>query len=130
MLDSAVESEIFKRLNDIDPSEYGSNDADDSAVIAEIQELERQLAEWEVEARSRRVSARMFGQMEKELLTQMESLRAKIEAPSELELDRAQWPELTMAERRHIVRSLFEVVVAKLAKRVRALPGDVQITPL
>lgn len=130
MLDKAVEAEIFKRLSDIDPSDYESDDADDSAVMAEIEELERQLAEWEAEARARRVSARMFGQMERELTTQIQALRGKIEAPSELELDPAQWPDLTMAERRHIVRALFEVVVLKLAKRVRALPGDVEITPI
>lgn len=130
MLDKAVEAEIFKRLSDIDPSDYESEDADDSAVMAEIEELERQLAEWEAEARARRVSARMFGQMEQSLLGQIAALRAKIETPSELELDAAQWPELTMGERRHIVRSLFRVVVPPLAKRVRALPGDVEITPI
>lgn len=130
MLDKAVEAELFKRLSEIDPADYESDDADDSAVIAEIEELERQLAEWEAEARARRVTARMFGQMERELLTQIESLRAKIEAPSELELDPDQWPELSMADRRHVVRSLFEVIVPKLAKRVRALPGDVNITPI
>lgn len=130
MLDKAVEDEIFKWLSEIDPSEYESDDTDDSVLIADIEGLERQLAEWEEEARARRVSARMFGQMERDPLTQIETLRAKIEAPSELELDPAQWPELTMAERRHIVRSLFEVVVPKLGKRVRALPGDVEITPL
>ncbi len=130
MLDKAVEDEIFKRLSGIDPSDYDSNDADDSAVIAEIEELERQLAEWEAEAIAGRVSAGAFGRAERDLTARIEGLRAKIETPSELELDPAQWPELTMEERRHIVRALFHVVVPQLGKRVRALPGDVEITPV
>jgi Recombinase zinc beta ribbon domain len=130
MLDKAVEAAIFKLLSSIDPSDYESDDANDSAVIAEIEGLEGQLAEWEAEAIAGQVSPGAFGRAERELTARIEALRAKIETPSELELDPAQWPELTMAERRHIVRSLFEVVVPKLAKRVRALPGDVVITPI
>lgn len=130
MLDKAVEGEIFKRLGELDPSQYEADDANDSAAIAEIAELERQLEEWEAEAIAGRVSPGAFGRAERDLTARSESLRAKIETPSELELDPTQWPELTMAERRHIVRSLFEVVVPKLAKRVRALPGDVRITPI
>ncbi len=129
-LDKAVEDEIFKRLSGVDPSDYESTDADDNAVIAEIDQLERELAEWEVEALARQVSARMFGQKERDLTARIESLRDKIDTPSELELDPSQWPELTMAERRHIIRSLFTVVVPKLGKRARAMPGDVDITPL
>jgi site-specific DNA recombinase len=130
MLDHAVESEIFKRLSGIDPSDYESSHADDEAILAEIDELERELAEWEAAALAREVSARMFGQKERDLTARIESARAKIETPSELELDPDQWPDLTMAERRHIVRSLFTVVVPPLAKRVRALPEDVKITPI
>ncbi|ODQ98059.1 hypothetical protein BHQ21_26075 [Mycobacterium sherrisii] len=130
MLDKAVEDEIFKRLSGIDPSDYDSDNVDDTAVIAEIEELERRLAEWEAEAIIGKVSAGAFGRVERNLTARIEGLRATIETPSELELDPAQWPELTMAERRYVVRSLFEVVVPKLAKRVRALPGDVRITPI
>jgi DNA invertase Pin-like site-specific DNA recombinase len=130
MLDKAVEDEIFKRLSGIDPSDYESDDADDSAVIAEIEELEQRLAEWETEAIAGRVSPGSFGRAERDLTAQIEALRGKIETPSELVLDPSQWTELTMAERRHVVRSLFEVVVPKLTKRVRALPGDVVITPV
>jgi site-specific DNA recombinase len=130
MLDKAVGAAIFKRLSGVDPSDYESDDADDSAVIADIEELDQQLAEWEAEAIAGRVSPGAFGRAERELTARIEALRAKIETPSELELDPTQWPELTMAERRHIVRSLFEVVVPKLGRRVRALPGDVAITPL
>lgn len=130
MLDQAVESEIFNRLSAIDPSEYESDDADDSAVMAEIEELERQLVEWETEAIAGRVSPGVFGRAERDLTARIEALRGKIEAPSELELDPDQWPEMTMAERRQVVRALFDVVVPKLGKRVRALPGDVQITPI
>jgi site-specific DNA recombinase len=114
MLDKAVEAEIFKRLSGVDPSDYESDDADDSAVIAEIEELERQLAEWEAEAIAGQVSPGAFGRAERDLTARIGALRAKIETPSELELDPAQWPELTMAERRHTVRSLFEVVVPQL----------------
>jgi site-specific DNA recombinase len=130
MLDKAVEDEIFKRLSAVDPSDYESDDADDSAVIAEIEELERQLAEWEAEAIAGQVSPGAFGRAERDLTARIEALRGKIETPSELELDPAQWPELTMSERRYIVRSLVDVVVPKLARRVRALPGDVRITPI
>jgi hypothetical protein len=51
MLDKAVEAEIFKWLSGVDPSQYETDDVDDSAMIAEIEELEQRLAEWEAEAR-------------------------------------------------------------------------------
>ena len=130
MLDGAVEAELFKRLSDVEPSQYESDDADDGAVMAEIEGLEGELVEWEAEALAGRVSAGMFGRKEQNLTERIEALRAKLVAPPELELDPSQWCELTMAERRHIVRSFFEVVVPKLERWVRAQPGDVEITPL
>lgn len=130
MLDKAVEDAIFTLLKDIDPAQYETEDADDSELIAQVEELQRQLGEWEAEAIAGGISPGVFGRAERELTAQIEALRGKLIAPPELELDLTQWPELTMAERRHVVRSLFRVVVPKLAKRVRALPGDVMITPI
>jgi hypothetical protein len=130
MLDTAVEAELFKRLSEVDPSEFESHDADDSAVLSKIEELERQLAEWEAEAIAGRVSPGVFGRAERDLNGRIEALRAKLIAPPKLELDREEWPELPMFERRQIVRGFFEVVVPKLERWVRAKPDDVLIAPI
>lgn len=130
MLDQAVERAIFKRLSGVDPSEYESTESDDAGVLAEIDELERQLVQWEEEAIAGRVSPAVFGRAEKSLNDRIACLRAKIEAPSEFELDPSLWPEMSMVERRQVVRALFTVVVPKLPRRMRAVPGDVQITPI
>jgi site-specific DNA recombinase len=130
LLDKAVEGELFKRLSEVDPSQYESHDLDDSAVIAEIDDLEGQLIEWEAEAIAGRVSPGAFGRIEQGLRERIESLRATLVEPSELELDPDEWPDLPMAERRRIVRGLFRVVVPKLERWVRATPGDVVITPI
>jgi site-specific DNA recombinase len=130
MLDQAVEAEIFNWLSGIDPSLYETEDVDDSVVLAEIDKVQKRLDDWEAEAIAGKVSAGAFGRAERELTAEMESLRAKLHSSPELELDPAMWPELTIAERRQIVRALFRVVVPKLTRRARALPSDVTITPL
>lgn len=131
MLDKAVEDELFKRLSDVDPAQYEADDADDNGgVLVEIEELERQLGEYEAEAIAGRVSAGAFGRIEQGLRERIEALRAKIVEPSELELNPDEWPELPMAERRQIVRGLFEIIVPKLERWVRARPEDVVIKPI
>ncbi len=130
MLDEAVEGELFKRLNEVDPSQYESDDADDSAVLAEIDDLEGQLAEWEVEALAGRVSPGVFGRAEQSLTARIEALRAKLVAPTEREFDPDEWDDLLMSQRRRIVRGLFQVTVPKLERWVRATPEDVLITPI
>lgn len=130
MLDKSVESALFRRLAGVDPSEYESNDVDDEAIQAEIEELERQIAEWETEAIAGRVSPGSFGNIEQGLRAQIDALEARRSGPTDLVFDAALWPDLSMAERRQIIRAHLEVVVPKLAKRVRAVPGDVKIRPL
>lgn len=130
MLDKAVESALFRRLEDVDPSDYDSNGVDDEVIQAEIDELERQIAEWEAEAVAGRVSPSSFGNIEKGIRAQIEALEARRGGPTDLVFDATLWPDLTMTERRQIIRAHLEVIVPKLAKRVRALPGDVKITPL
>ena len=129
MLDSAVETEIFRRLSEVDPSQYETDDIDDSAVMAEMDELERRLAAWEAEAIAGRVSPGAYGRAEQSLTARIEALRGKLVAPPGLELDPTSG-RVTMSERRHVVRSLFTVVVPKLERWVRATADDVDITPI
>jgi hypothetical protein len=35
-----------------------------------------------------------------------------------------------MGERRQVIRAYFDIKVPRLGTRVRAVPGDVEITPL
>jgi DNA invertase Pin-like site-specific DNA recombinase len=130
MLDKAVESALFRRLQEVDPSEFTTDDQDDDAIQDEIDELERQLTEWEAEAIAGRVSPGAFGRIEQGLRPQIDALEAKRSGPTDLEFDQALWPDLTMGEQRQIVRSQFDIVVPKLGARTRALPSDVRITPL
>ena len=130
VLDKAVETALFDRLGDVDPSQYESDDDDSSGVLDEIEDLEGQITEWEAEAVAGRVTPGAFGRIEQGLRERIEALRAKIIEPSELELDPEEWPGLPMAERRRIVRGLFEIVVPKLERWARATADDVLITPI
>lgn len=130
MLDKAVEDELFRRLADVDPSQYETDDDDSSAVLDEMEELEQQLREYEAEAIAGRISAGAFGRVEQGLRERIEALRAKIIEPSELELDPDEWPGLPMVEKRRIIRGLFEITVPKLERWVRATADDVDITPI
>jgi len=130
MLDSAVISALFKRLQDVDPSQYESGGPDDDAIQAEIDKLEGDLAEWEAKAIASEVSPGAFGRIEQGLRERIDALEAKRTGPTDLVFDPTLWPELSVSERRQIIRAHLEVVVPKLGKRVRAVPGDVHIRPL
>lgn len=126
MLDGAVEQAVISRLSEVNPADYESPDPRTDDTLAEIAELERQLADWEKAAIDGTVTPTAFGRIEQGLNARIEGLRASITEPSELELDPEAWADLTVPERRQIVRALFEIVVPKLG-RARATAGDVSI---
>lgn len=130
MLDKAVERKLFERLESVDPSDFESDAPNADAIQAEIDELEGQLTEWEAKAIASEISPGSFARIEQGLRGRIVSLAEKLAEPSDLELDLSLWPDLTVAERRQIIRAHFEIVVPRLGTRVRALPGDVRITPL
>jgi DNA invertase Pin-like site-specific DNA recombinase len=126
MLDQAVTQAVMDRLSEVNPADYESSDPQVGEVLAEIEELEGKLTEWETAAVEGTVTPSAFGRIEKGLRTRIDSLRASITQPSELELDPAAWADLTVVERRQVVRALFEIEVPQLG-RGRARLGDVII---
>ncbi len=99
MLDSAVISALFKRLQDVDPSQYESGGPDDDAIQAEIDKLEGDLAEWEAKAIASEVSPGAFGRIEQGLRERIDALEAKRTGPTDLVFDPTLWPELSVSGR-------------------------------
>jgi hypothetical protein len=127
--DEAVRRKVIERLSEVNPSDYESADVDDAAILAEIDGLE-----WELDEAQAGLpmpltgrSLQMFAQFEQQQQTRIEALRAKLVAPPQLELDPDEWPNLTVDERRHIVRALFTVKLPERESYARATVDDLLI---
>lgn len=133
MLDEEVQRRLFQRLSTIDPAEHEPKDADDDAVLDEIVALEKKLEEWVEAAIEGTVNPGHFAKIEKGLQGRISALKAKLGAAPALGLDARNiaknWDKIDTEQKRMIIRAFMTIKVRPLG-RVRALPTDVDITPI
>jgi site-specific DNA recombinase len=133
-LDDLVLTELFKRLESIDPGQYESEDAIAAAAIKEIKEIEGDLADYRRLARERQISPASFVEIEKGLNDRIKELRPKA-APSpvrQLSADelRLAWPALSTGERRDVIRGYFRITINPMERRSRGARGGADLIPL
>lgn len=128
MLDKAVEERLFRRLKNVNPDDYDSDNPRVAEALHEIDELEQKLQEWIEAAGKGEVTPAAFAKIEKSLRQRIKDLTPRTASKKRLRIE--EWENYTMREKREAIRALLIVEVPPLKKRGRALPGDVIIKPL
>jgi site-specific DNA recombinase len=132
-LDRTIEKRLFDRLSKVNPTKFEGDTAGVSAALGEIGKIEEHLEEWIAKSIAGEVTAAAFSRIEKGLRERITSLQPQASPPQfggvDLTKIQANWGRMPMREKRAIVRAFFRITVKPIG-RVRALPGDVDITPI
>ncbi|ORW34665.1 hypothetical protein AWB88_02670 [Mycobacterium paraense] len=129
MLDAAVEKAVLRRLRNINPNDYASDNPEIAAAEKRIRELEADLAAWREKAINEEVSAEMFASIEKDRTRKIAELRPRTVAPQRQLLTASTWDQGTIREKRETVRALLVIRVLQVKHLGRrATEDDVDIT--
>jgi site-specific DNA recombinase len=133
-VDKEVERELFDRLSKIDPKQFDGDDPAVGALWDEVEALEGQLEEWTEKAIAGEVTPASFAKIEKGLNARVEGLKAQAVQLDQGDVDLADvlqnWADLSMREKRTIVRGFFSVTVHPAQRGNRVGLGGVDIIPL
>jgi site-specific DNA recombinase len=131
MLDSAVEKAVLRRLLNINPNDYASDNPEIAEAERRIQELEDDLKRWQEKAIAEEVSAEMYAQVEKDRKRKIAELRPQTVPARRRLLTHATWADGTIREKRETVRALLNISIPQVKHLGRrATEDDVDITPL
>lgn len=131
-LDSAVEAAIMRRIGEINPEDYNSEDPRVAQAEKEIEEIETNLADWLEKATNGEVSASSFGRVEKKLKQRIAELRPRTATSPRKMLRPENWDRASIAEKRDAVRRLLSITVPSIRAqgKWRADLSDVIIEPI
>lgn len=120
-MDRMVEKELFHRLSHVDPKEFENDDPGVVEALQEIEDIEKNLEKWFKSAEAEEVTPAAYGKMEKIYLERIERLRPKTlgkRRPHQLPVDKlaANWPKLSMREKREIVKRFYRITVNPVGK--------------
>lgn len=131
MLDSAVEKAILRRLRNVNPDKYASDNPELIEAERRIEELEDDLKSWLDKAITEEVSAETYAQIEKDRKRKIAELRPRTVPMRRRLLTHETWATGTVREKRETVRALLAISIPQVKHLGRrATEADVDITPI
>jgi hypothetical protein len=130
VLDRQVVEAVMRRLANINPNDYSTENPEVASALRQIEELEADLVEWEERAISGDVSASVFAKVEKDRRAKIKALRPRTVSAKRTKLRPENWERGTLAERREVVRALFDITLPYTGQRGNvSTPRTIDITP-
>lgn len=122
VLEVAVEEAILRRLKNINPNDYSSDNPEISEAFRQIEALEDDLKQWQAKAIAGEVQADVYAAVEKDRKQKMEQLRPRVIPVTRKLLTYQTWADGSIAEKRETVRAFLTISippVKHLGRRAR-----------
>lgn len=133
-MDKHIEDKLFDRLAEVDPHQFEGDDPAGESLWAQIEELEGKRAVWQKLALAGKVTPESFALFEQDLSQQIAALEAQAVPPQYTKQDlagvRANWGDMTMRDKRRIIRGFFTIVIEPATAGRRVGLEGVVVTPI